>query len=45
MTATGWIFMLLSLGAVWSLAIWCYSRILRPRPAEAALPSSEQRTR
>ena len=29
MNAGGWIFMSLSLIAVWSLAIWCYAQVLR----------------
>ncbi len=29
MTAGGWVFMVLSLGFVWSLALWCYARVLR----------------
>lgn len=29
MTLGGWIFMLLSLGSVLSLAAWCYWQILR----------------
>jgi hypothetical protein len=29
MTAGGWVFMLLSLGFVWALALWCYARVLR----------------
>jgi hypothetical protein len=29
MTTGGWIFMIVSLGSVWGLAIWCYRRVLR----------------
>lgn len=29
MTTGGWIFMLVSLGFVWTLALWCYVRVLR----------------
>ncbi len=29
MTTAGWIFMVCSLTAVWSLAGWCYARVLR----------------
>ncbi|MFN2239102.1 MAG: hypothetical protein ABR524_06895 [Thermoanaerobaculia bacterium] len=29
MTTAGWIFLVVSLTSVWSLAIWCYSRVLR----------------
>jgi hypothetical protein len=29
MTSSGWIFMLVSLGSVWALALWCYARVLR----------------
>lgn len=29
MTTAGWIFMLVSVVSVWTLAIWCYARILR----------------
>jgi len=28
MTPLGWIFMCCSLAFVWSLAIWCYRRVL-----------------
>jgi hypothetical protein len=27
MTPLGWIFMILSVGGVWSLAIWCYVKV------------------
>lgn len=31
----GWAFMLLSLGFVWGLAIWCFRRVLTaPKPVE-----------
>ena len=30
MTIGGWFFMIGSLSMVWGLAIWCYSRVLRP---------------
>lgn len=29
MTTAGWIFMIVSLIGVWSLALWCYARVLR----------------
>lgn len=29
MTTAGWIFMSASLVGVWSLALWCYRRVLR----------------
>lgn len=28
MTTAGWIFMTVSLVFVWSLAVWCYRRVL-----------------
>jgi hypothetical protein len=28
MTTGGWIIMLISLGGVWGLAIWCYKTVL-----------------
>lgn len=34
MTPGGWIFLMLSVGFVWSLAIWCYAMILSPEPSE-----------
>jgi hypothetical protein len=37
MTALGWIFMLVSVGFVWTLAIWCFRRVLSspvPPPEE-----------
>jgi len=33
MTALGWIFMFVSLGFVWGLAIWCFRKVLTaPEP-------------
>ena len=32
MTAFGWIFMLTSVGAVWTLVIWCFRRVLTLPP-------------
>jgi hypothetical protein len=32
MTTGGWIFMLVSLGFVWTLAIWCYYVLLTTKP-------------
>jgi hypothetical protein len=33
MTIAGWVFMTLSITAVTTLLVWCYSRILRqPKP-------------
>lgn len=29
MTAAGWIFMLVSVAAVWALAGWCFWRVLK----------------
>ncbi len=29
MTLGGWCFMILSLGFVWGLALWCYAKVLR----------------
>ena len=29
MTTLGWIFMIVSVGGVWTLAIWCYLKVLR----------------
>jgi len=28
MTAGGWVFLIVSVGTVWSLAAWCYYRVL-----------------
>ena len=28
MTPLGWIFLVVSLGSVWSLALWCYYKVL-----------------
>jgi len=28
MTIGGWVFMLLSVGSVWGLALWCFRRVL-----------------
>lgn len=33
MTATGWVFMTLSILAVLTLVVWCYAQILREPPA------------
>ncbi len=41
MTVTGWIFMLVSLGFVWGLVIWCYARILRLPPKEVPKPTKD----
>jgi hypothetical protein len=39
LTSTGWIFMLLSIGAVTSLVVWCYWRIpSHPERKEPDLP-------
>jgi len=38
LTAAGWIFMILSVGFVWGLAIYCYRQVLKspePPPEEA----------
>jgi hypothetical protein len=32
MSAAGWIFMLLSVGAVWGLTLWCFRRVLTLPP-------------
>lgn len=37
MTAGGWIFMLVSLGCVWSLAGWCYYKVFTV-PGETIKP-------
>lgn len=34
MTGGGWILMLASTAAVWSLAIWCYYKVLSAPPEE-----------
>lgn len=34
MTSGGWITLLISTAAVWSLAIWCYWRVLSAPPDE-----------
>lgn len=34
MTAGGWIFMLVSVGAVWALTLWCFHRVLTLPPED-----------
>lgn len=34
MTIGGWIFMTLSVGFVWTLAGWCYYRVLTTPPGD-----------
>lgn len=34
MTTTGWIFMILSVSAVWGLAGWCYYKVLTAPPSK-----------
>lgn len=38
MTTGGWIWMLVSLGAVWGLAAWCYRKVLST-PQEEKVPT------
>ena len=37
MNAAGWIFMLASVGGVWTLTLWCFHRVLTlpPEPDDA----------
>ncbi len=42
MTTTGWVFMCGSLALVWTLAIWCYARVLRGRVGSARDDESEE---
>lgn len=46
MTVGGWIFLVLSLGFVWSLALWCFHRVLTAPPADSVLanPDAEDPT-
>jgi hypothetical protein len=39
MTTAGWIMMIVSLGIVWSLAIWCYKKVLSSPQKEEVPPS------
>lgn len=32
MTPAGWIFMFVSVGFVWALCFWCYSKLLKQPP-------------
>lgn len=38
LTTAGWIFMLLSCGAVTSLTVWCFKKVLFPPHDEPDLP-------
>lgn len=38
LSPTGWIFMLLSCGAVTALTIWCFKKVLSPPHDEPNLP-------
>jgi hypothetical protein len=38
MTIAGWITMIVALGLVWSLVLWCYRRVLRSPQREQAPP-------
>lgn len=35
MTLLGWTFMLLSVGGVWTLTLWCFKRVLSYKDAPA----------
>lgn len=42
MTVAGWITMSIALVAVWSLVIWCYSKILRaPKEGDLSAGSGD----
>jgi hypothetical protein len=38
LTLTGWLFMLVSCGAVIALTVWCFKRVLFPAHDEPDLP-------
>jgi len=38
MTTAGWIMMAVSLGIVWSLAIWCYRKVLSTPQQKEEVP-------